>query len=206
MQLRATALALVSVIACTKGSPAPPDGSNRRDAPSATSPPAPVAPAPSTTAMAAAVETNDFEDALVYGGYDAGPGDPSLLAKEPGYEAYGNPRFGFSLDVPKALTAMPEPDNGDGMQWRLGNLVVMTASGMYYQPELGLSCPTSKNVTAHRATKTTCWATGKRDGVIYWEKEVFARDTLFSLRFQYAESLKAQMDGIVTHVNASWNH
>jgi hypothetical protein len=209
MKLQATALALalapLSLVACTKASPAPPDAGDFRDAPTATSTPTVAAPATGTAAEPPAVDPNDFEDELAYGGYDAGAGDPSLLTKKPGYESYDNPRFGFSVDVPKALTAMPEPDNGDGMQWRLGNLVVMTASGMHYEPELGLSCPTSKNVTAHGAKKASCWATGKRDGVIYWHKEVVARQTLFSLRFQYSESLKAQMDAIVTHANASWS-
>ena len=204
---------LLVFAACSKTSaPATPDGGVLQYAPTPTSPPPPSAStsasAPSASASAsakpAAVEENDFEDQFAYGEYDAGTGDPATLAKKPGYDPYANPRFGFTLDVPKALTAMPEPENGDGLQWRLGNLIAITASGMNWMPEIGLSCASSKNVTGHEATKTSCWATGKRDGMIYWEKEAVSRDTLFSLRFEYAESLKTQMDPIVKHVNASW--
>lgn len=35
---------------------------------------------------------------------------------------YGNPRFGFSLEVPaQGWRAMPEPENGDGKTWRSDN-------------------------------------------------------------------------------------
>ena len=151
---------------------------------------------------------NDFEDQFDYGGFDAGAGDPSALTKKPGFDPYANPRYGFSLEVPHALMAMPAPDNGDGMQWRLGSLVSMTASGTNYLRELAdiPLCAISKNVTAHNESKSSCFSTGKRDGYIYWERFVIAHDSVFSLRFQYAESLKSVMDPIVTHVNASWKH
>ncbi|MEO8796985.1 MAG: hypothetical protein ABI551_03795, partial [Polyangiaceae bacterium] len=202
-----SAAALLILGGCSKSStasspaPTPPSTSS-----TTTTTTTATATATSTTATTntASVEEHDFEDQFAYGEFDAGVGDPSALTKRPGYDGYGNGRFGFSLDVPNALTVMPEPTNGDGMQWRLGHIVAMTASGMNYLPELGLSCAASKNVTAHRATKTSCWATGKRDGMIYWEKQVVARDAVFSLRFEYAEALKTQMDPIVTHVSASW--
>jgi hypothetical protein len=151
---------------------------------------------------------NDFEDQFAYGEFDAGKGDPSMLTKKSGFDPYANPRFGFSLDVPRALDAMPAPDNGDGMQWRLGSLVSMTASGMNYMPELGGTplCTISKSVVAHNESKSGCFSTGKHDGFIFWERYVIARDIVFSLRFQYAESVKGAMDPIVTHVNASWKH
>ena len=182
------------------GSPAlgPSPATSSTAAPSAAPPPPPAAVA----SGAAADEGTDFEDQFQYG--DAGVGDPALLTSKPGYVGYANPRFSFSLDVPRAFTAMPEPTNGDGLQWRLGNQVAMTASGMHAIEELPLGCASSSHVTAHMAAKKSCWATGKRDGFIFWEKFVVAHEIMFSLRFQYAESVKAQMDPIVTHVNASW--
>jgi hypothetical protein len=65
-------------------------------------------------------------------------------------------------------------------------------------------CTMSKSVTRHNESKSGCFSTGKHDGFIYWERYVIAHDKVFSLRFQYAESLKSTMDPIVTHVNASW--
>lgn len=150
---------------------------------------------------------NDFEDQFEYGMYDAGVGDAGTLAKKLGYDSYTNDRFGFSLDVPRGMTPMPAPDNSDGMQWRVGHLFAMTASGMNYMPDLGMPlCPDSKNVTAHNKSKSGCFSTGRRDRTIFWERHVIAREIDFSLRFQYAESLKDQLDAIVTHVNASWKH
>lgn len=146
----------------------------------------------------------DFEDQLVYGEIDAGEGDPGLLAKKTGYAKYRNARFGFGLDVPRALTAMPAPENGDGMQWRLGRQVAMTASGIR---DMGypLPCTKSPSVTARKETKDTCWATGTKDGYIFWEKRVLRGALFFSLRIQYLEELKETLDPIVTHVNASWD-
>ena len=211
------AIAGLSLAACTKKSPPPPIDENAiavtpeagAPLPSSSAAPPMIADA-AAPAVAADVDAgaNDFEDQFEYGEYDAGPGDPSALTKKPGYDSYANPRFGFSLDVPRALTAMPGPDNGDGMQWRLGTLVSMTASGMNNMPELGSMplCASSKNVVAHSESKSGCFSTGKRNGTIFWERYAVTKDTVYSLRFQYSESLKSAMDAIVTHVNASWLH
>lgn len=150
---------------------------------------------------------HDFEDMFVYGGadaLDAGPDDPTALKKTQKYELYANPRFHFTVDIPTSFVAMEEPMNGDGRQWRVGKLAVITASGI---DNLGepLVCPSSKNVTAHRNGKNSCWVTGKKDGFIHWEHIVRNGGEDHSLRFQYAESLKEVMDPIVKHVSSSWS-
>jgi hypothetical protein len=155
----------------------------------------------------------DFEDQFNYcsddpecAGFPKGNADPTALtAGTMRYGRYWNGRFGFGLDVPAAFAVMPEPVNGDGQQWRIGKAVAMTASGMNwdFDDEQG-TCPSSKNVTARRETKTSCFATGKANGFIFWERHEIARGVLYSLRFQYVESLKTAMDPVVTHVNASW--
>lgn len=214
MRARFFVVACFTLVACTrKSSPTVLDENWTVVIPDAGAPLASASTAPATLDAAIAkpdtdAGANDFEDQFEYGQYDAGRGDPSALTKKPGYDPYANPRFGFSLDVPRALAAMPAPDNGDGMQWRLGSLVSMTASGMNDMPELGGSplCTISKSVTAHNESKSGCFSTGKHDGYIFWERYVIAKGTVFSLRFQYAESLKTAMDPIVTHVNASWTH
>jgi hypothetical protein len=144
----------------------------------------------------------DFEDQLSED--DAGSADPSTLPSKPKYARYRNGRFGFSLDVPTAFVADEPPFNGDGQRWRIPGLVAVVSSGFPAIPELGPSCPNSKHVLARSETSTSCWATGKRDGFIFWERSVIAAGVDYSLRFQYVESLKEQMDPIVTHVNKSW--
>jgi hypothetical protein len=160
----------------------------------------------SATKDAAARDVRDFENQFAFGGFDAGAGDATQLTTHPGYEPYANGRFSFGLEVPRAFVAMPDPENDDGRQWRIGNVAAMTASGMHaIDGIVGLSCANSPHVTAHKETKSTCWATGKRNGFIFWEREALAHDVLYSLRFQYVESMKTAMDPVVTHVNASWS-
>ena len=146
----------------------------------------------------------DFEDEFGYGHVDAGTVDPKRLAS-PAYEPYANARFHFGLDVPTSFNALDEPDNGDGMVWRFGNSGVIAASGRYAIDDAPPTCPNSKNVTAHRTGKNTCWSTGKKDGFIFWYHVIRKGDVEQSLRFEYAESLKDAMDPIVNHVSASWN-
>jgi len=187
-------------------------------APSADSAPSASPSAPSaTTATTARVHTTstttldagpvrDFEDQFAFGGFDAGAGDASRLATRPGYEPYANGRYSFGLDVPRAFDAMPDPENGDGRQWRIDHVAAMTASGMHViEGVVGLSCASSPHVTAHTESKSSCWATGKRSGWIFWERQVIAHDVVYSLRFQYVESMKSAMDPVVTHVNKSWS-
>ncbi len=161
--------------------------------------PAGTGPAPSAVI--------DFEDEFAYGGpaADAGVADAGALAASRGrYKRYTNPRFGFHVDVPVPLEPMPEPTNGDGMQWRLGNLVVMTASGMNAIDGVAPTCASSSHVTAHDETATSCFATGKANGFIYWQREKIEDGVLYSLRLQYVEALKETMDPFVVHANASW--
>jgi hypothetical protein len=211
MRARFFVVASLVLVACSRRSPAPPlDENSTVVVPDAASPIAPTSTAsPVVDAPIAKPDddagANDFEDQFQYGEYDAGRGDPSALTKKPGFDAYANTRFGFSLDVPRALTAMPAPENNDGLQWRLGSLVSMTASAMNWMEIDGVTCASSKNVVAHQESKSACFSTGKRDGYIFWERHVISHEIDFSLRFQYAESLKSAMDPIVTHVNSSWS-
>ncbi len=106
--------------------------------------------------------------------------------------------------MPHAFDAAPDPENGDGRQWRIGKVAAMTASGMQALGGMSVSCANTPNVTAHKETKTTCWSTGKRGGWIFWERQAIVHDMMYSLRFQYVDAMKGAMDPIVTHVNASW--
>ncbi len=162
----------------------------------------PVASA-SASAVASAAPESDFEDQFLGANFDAGASDPSRLTAHPGYDAYANGRYGYTLDVPLSFVASPDPTNKDGRQWRLGHLAAMTVNGKR-GGDLALSCPQSSDVTAHTETPTSCFATGKRDSTIFWERDALARGTLYTLRIQYSETVKASMEPVVAHVSASW--
>ena len=159
----------------------------------------------SSAPVAPAVVESDFEDQFLGDNFDAGPNDPQRLTARPGYDAYANGRYGYTVDVPLSFVAMPDPMNmnKDGRQWRLGHLAAMTVSGKRGE-NLVLSCAKSPDVTAHKETETSCFATGKRDSTIFWERAAIARGTLYTLRIQYLDTVKAQMEPIVSHVSASW--
>jgi hypothetical protein len=154
----------------------------------------------------------DFEDEFDYGSADEEAGTPdadpkavaALKAGKTTYSSYMNPRFGFAVDVPSEFDAMPPPVNGDGLQFRLGKLAVMTASGGYWDEPRYDICPNSIHVTARRSTAKSCFATGKANGYIFWERTEVRHGVAYDVRLQYVESLKAAMDPVVKHVNESW--
>jgi hypothetical protein len=174
-----------------------------RTAPSASaSAPEPVASA-SIEPVASAAPESGFEDQFLGDNFDAGANDPNRLTARPGYDAYANGRYGYTVDVPLSFVASPDPTKKDGRQWRLGHLAAMTVDAKR-GPDLVLSCPHSPDVTAHKETETMCFATGKRDSAIFWEREALSRGTLYTLRIQYLETVKGTMEPIVAHINASW--
>jgi hypothetical protein len=162
---------------------------------------------PSVSAVAsvsATPEASDFEDQFLRGRFDAGASDPTRLAAK--YEAYANGRYGYTVDVPESFVAMPDPMNQDGRHWRLGRLAAVTVSGKKADADTKVSCPSSPDVMEHGEKATACWATGKHDGWIFWQREALAHGTLYLLQIQYVETLKVSMDPIVKHVNASWQY
>ncbi|MFB9995252.1 hypothetical protein ACFFLM_25215 [Deinococcus oregonensis] len=65
---------------------------------------------------------------------------------------YGNPRFGFWVDVPASLRRLPPPDNGDGQAWRtLSGKVNLSAWGSFAP---GVYGETSVQATFNREKKT----------------------------------------------------
>lgn len=152
---------------------------------------------------ASAAPESEFEDQFLGANFDAGASDPKRLTAQSGYDAYANGRYGYTVDVPLSFVASPDPTNKDGRKWRLGHLVAMTVDAKR-GPDLVLSCPHSPDVTAHKETETSCFVSGKRDSTIFWEREVLSRGTLYVLRIQYLDTVKATMEPIVAHINASW--
>lgn len=163
------------------------------------------APAASTEPVASAAPESQFEDQFLGVHFDAGASDPNRLTARPGYDAYANGRYGYTIDVPLSFVALPDPMNmnKDGRQWRLGHLAAMTVDAKRGE-NLVLACPHSPDVTTHKETETSCFATGKRDSTTFWEREVLSRGGLYTLRIQYLDSVKTSMEPIVTHINASW--
>jgi hypothetical protein len=196
---------LVCVLAfCACRSQSTPDaGSSAASASASSAEPEPSS-APSSTSFIP-VES-DFEDQFLLGKFDAGPSDPMRLTTKAGYDAYANGRYGYTVDVPRSFEPMPDPTNADGRHWRLGRLAAMTVSGKHASADASVQCPHSPDVTGHGETSVVCWATGKHDGWIFWERMALARGTLYVLQIQYVETLKASMDPVAAHVNASWQY
>lgn len=172
--------------------------------PSASASAAQPVPSASVEPVASAAPESELEDQFLGANFDAGPSDPNRLIAHPGYDAYANGRYGYTIDVPLSFVAIPDPMgmNKDGRQWRLGHLAAMTVSGT--RDNLVLKCPHSPDVTVHKETETSCLSIGKRDSTYFWERQALSRGALYTLRIQYLESVKASMEPIVTHVAASW--
>jgi hypothetical protein len=66
--------------------------------------------------------------------------------------------------------------------------------------ERSLIAPRVGELGAHHESKNGCCATGKADGFILWARVAHSKGAEYSLRFQYVEALKTEMDPIVTHV------
>lgn len=201
--MRRAVVLFVLLTACKRSTPSPPVPAEA----AAPSLPASSSAAVSVAAAPAEAGPAEFESLFDYGSSEpakVGPSDPARLKTSPGYESYSNSRFGFVVDVPRAFTAMPAPDNGDGMSWRLGDIAAMTASGMNWVLEEAPPCEKTPHVSGFKKTKTSCWRTGVVGDFIYWERWELQHDVLSSLRFQYKVSMKDAMDPVVTHVAHSW--
>ena len=160
--------------------------------------------ASSVEPVASAAPESELEDQFLGANFDAGANDPNRLTARPGYDAYANGRYGYTIDVPLSFVALPDPMNmnKDGRQWRLGHLAAMSVNGT--RDHLVLKCPRSPDVTVHKETETSCLSIGKRDATYFWERQALSRGALYTLRIQYLETVKASMDPIVTHIAASW--
>lgn len=121
------------------------------------------------------------------------------------YATYSNARFGFAVQHPTFMTALPPPTNGDGQEWAWGNRAKMTASGMNnatnetvqaYCDEAAKRKGNSGKIVNNGA----CLVTGKLNGKIWWEKTHFVGDTEITIRLEYDEQFKTNFDPIIHQV------
>lgn len=124
-------------------------------------------------------------------------------APSPKMTPYYNDRFGFSLSVPSFLVAQPAPENGDGRAF-VGRGIELRAWGMNAVLPIEEMCTKQPGSVAHQVTKTSCFSTGVKDERIFWERTRLAGEVFYSIRFEYPESMKAEMDPVVTAVHKSW--
>jgi hypothetical protein len=191
------ALAMMSLIACSKDQPTSAAASATAPPPTMSAPSAPVTP--SATSGPSSID-------VAHQGYGTGiPGTAPIH-----YRPYANGRFAFSVEYPDLFAADPPPENGDGLSWRWGDRAKMSAWGMNNvaggsASEVCDETATEKaGLMGKQFSNDTCFVTGKTSGKIYWEKVKIGPDTLRGLTLEYDEDLKTFFDPIVEHVNATF--
>jgi len=125
--------------------------------------------------------------------------------KQAAYERYVNPRFGFTLDVPKEMVPEPPTTIGDGRTF-LGGGVELLAWAFHDVGTMKESCPKEPGATTFQIDKKSCWQTGIKDGRIFWQRMKAVQGICYALRFDYPEALKADMDPVVKRANDSWTN
>jgi len=94
---------------------------------------------------------------------------PATSASPASYAKYSNPRFGFTVDYPTALTADPAPANGDGQSWSStrGN-VTFTATGINNTSGDSKQQVTSDLVSIKPAGAKVTYQDGGQGAGYYW--------------------------------------
>ena len=121
------------------------------------------------------------------------------------YATYSNARFGFAVQHPTFMTALPAPTNGDGQEWVWGNRAKMTVSGtnnVDNATPAGFCDDAAKRKgnSGKIVNNGACLVTGKMNGKIWWEKTHFVADKEISIRLEYDETLKTNFDPIIHQV------
>lgn len=116
---------------------------------------------------------------------------------------YHNDRFGFFVTVPSFLVAQPPPANGDGSTFA-GKDVELRVWGMNAVLTLAEHCEKPAGATVHQVTKDSCFVTGTAEKRIFWERKRLKDGIVYGMRFEYPESMKAEMDRVVQSTYRSW--
>jgi hypothetical protein len=193
MRLLLLALVPFGVAACDRLS-------SDRSAPSAAAAPS----APSATASATASSTGAVGTASAAA--SAASSQDKLSDFPPvSYATYQNPRFGFAVQHPTFMTALPPPTNGDGQEWVWGNHAKMTASGInnVANETVEAFCTEAakrKGNSGKIVNNGACLVTGKYGGKIYWSKTHFVDDKEITILLEYDEAFKTNFDPIIHQV------
>ena len=134
--------------------------------------------------------------------------------------AYANPRFNFSVDVPRGLVRLPPPDNGDGQTWRSRDGQVRLLAWGSYGPGV-LDIPrladyaaymvkaqqddggrvTYKRLLGEREGNGSFVLSGfLKDGRIFYEKTLVRAGQAATVRVEYPVSARPVWDSLGAEV------
>lgn len=135
---------------------------------------------------------------------------PALAAD---WERYDNARFGYSIEVPPGFAWGPEPDNGDGRQFRAGATKLAVWGGNVIEPDLETSA--ASDIAAaesdgwsitYRAT-TPSWASisGTQGQRILYERMITLCDPgqYAGFLIEYSVADRASVDPMVDRLVAT---
>jgi eukaryotic-like serine/threonine-protein kinase len=137
------------------------------------------------------------------------PPSPSPSNREsapPGYNAYANPRYGFTALWPSSFRAQPPPEDGDGQDWTSPDgQVLLAAYGtnnvLNYSPEQDeaadarLMSVAYVNISGDIVTVSGYTNNGR---TIVYQRDVVGPGSIDTLYWSYPVSQKAQLDAAVT--------
>ena len=120
------------------------------------------------------------------------------------YSTYYNNRFGYKIDYPSVLNITNVPDNDDGRTFSYGGLTI-TVFGMYnasfssVQEQFKMN---QKPTDTYKVVKNNWYVRSGRNsnGYIYYEKSILKNDIWYTVILEYPESMKEELDDIVTKV------
>ncbi len=166
-----------------------------------------VATASATTALAAGAVVSSARPPSPHTAPSAAS---SIVPPTVSYAAYTNPRFFFGVEYPTFLTREPPPANGDGQIFKKGEHVTLTVSGIANALHETLDAQfgdasKSAGVTYKKKQSDGYVVSGTEGGKIFYERVLYSKDVIKTLRLEYDAALKSAMDPIVTRVASSFH-
>lgn len=141
------------------------------------------------------------------------PSEPAGSTQEnEDFFTYGNGRFGFRLDVPKAFNPHTPPTNGDGQGWSGEGGVELSAAGMLDGDgfwsgfaEKKSKLPADAYIKKDQNWYVLSWKDAKSDLITYERcnlRKDSAASACFTLTFPVPK--KAELDAIITRMSRTF--
>lgn len=127
---------------------------------------------------------------------------------------YVNARFGTVCTFPDQIFTdrMPEPENGDGLEWHSADGASVACYGGYnalddtpkslVENEKASPAP-GEEVTYGKAGKNWAVLSGTKGDKIFYRRSVFGKDVIHSVFIEYPAALKAKYDPLVGTIAGS---
>ena len=138
--------------------------------------------------------------------WPASPSPSSRGSGPPGYNAYANPRYGFTALWPSSLRAQPPPEDGDGQAWNSpdgqvhlaaygANNVLNYSPGQDEAADARLMSVVYANISGDIVTVSGYTNNGR---TIVYQRDVVGPGSIDTLYWSYPVNQKAQLDAAVT--------